>query len=484
MASKTKKMPSEPEVSSADSPSSRILGYNRTLIAIVATSLIVIMAVIGSLVVYYQNRALPNTMLGNMQVGGKTKDEIYTIAKDQSQLITLTLENGDKKVAATLADLGVNINIDQTVDDAINTRRNWLDIVLAWQPKVVPLAYTSDLGMAKVFAKDHFPDVVSDAQDAQLVFNNTSKRFDIKPGSPGKGFDVVGFVQALERLVADPRPVILPVTTMPVQPVVQESKLEPVQATANQAAALSIKFTYNGKVMYTADPRDIAAWAHFVPEPTKNSFGIEYDLAAIRQFLTQKVGPSITAPAVDKKVVRDTKTGKEIVVQSGREGRQLADIDSLAAEVLKALQESKPFEKEVAITTAPFKTVTLTGSDHWVEVDLSEQKTYLYLGSDRVAAFTISSGIAKYPTVTGEFAVRAKVLKQTMTGGSRATGDYYYTPNITWVSYFHKDYAFHTAYWHNNFGNPMSHGCINMRAADAKALYDFAPIGTRVIVHN
>lgn len=483
MARKLRSEPAGPEAATLKSVGVP-LHHHKVLIALVSASLLVLGMVVGGLIWYYQDRALPNTMLGNISVGGKTKDEVRAIAESEAKQIELTFQNGEEKVQASLADVGVTVDIDGSVNEAINARRNWLDIVLAWQPKAVPLMYASDLGVAKVFAKEHFPALVSDAQDAQLVFNTASNQFDIKPGAPGKGFDVVGFVTLLEQLAVDPKPVTLPIATSPVQPVIQDEKLQPIKEQADKVATLAIKFSHDGKVMYNADPADIAGWTHFTPDPSNNTVNIEYDQGAILQFLNQKVGPSIAAPAVDRKIVRDSNTGKEITIQTGREGRQLADVETLASEVLKALQNNMAYEKTVTITTAPFKTVTLAGTDRWVEVDLSEQRTSLYLGAERVASFTISSGVAKWPTVTGEFAIRHKNAVQVMSGGSRATGDYYYLPGVTWVSYFYRDYGFHTAYWHNNFGHPMSHGCINMKHDDAKALYDFAPIGTRVIVHS
>ena len=51
---------------------------------------------------------------------------------------------------------------------------------------------------------------------------------------------------------------------------------------------------------------------------------------------------------------------------------------------------------------------------------------------------------------------------------------YYNLPNVKWVQYFYADYAFHGTYWHNDFGRPKSHGCINMTNADAKWLFDWA----------
>jgi lipoprotein-anchoring transpeptidase ErfK/SrfK len=50
--------------------------------------------------------------------------------------------------------------------------------------------------------------------------------------------------------------------------------------------------------------------------------------------------------------------------------------------------------------------------------------------------------------------------------------------------YFFRGYAIHGAYWHNNFGTPVSHGCVNMRVEEAKALYEWASVGMEVVVHE
>ena len=95
-----------------------------------------------------------------------------------------------------------------------------------------------------------------------------------------------------------------------------------------------------------------------------------------------------------------------------------------------------------------------------------------YQGKKPIRAFIISSGLPGTPTVTGEFRIRTKVTSQTMVGGSGSM--YYNLPGVKWVQYFYEDYGFHGTYWHNNFGRPMSHGCINMTDADAKWLFDWA----------
>ncbi len=115
-----------------------------------------------------------------------------------------------------------------------------------------------------------------------------------------------------------------------------------------------------------------------------------------------------------------------------------------------------------------------TATEKWIDVDLSEQRLVAYRGHKPVQAFIISSGLPGTPTVTGNFRIWAKTPLQDMYAGNRAAGYSYYIKDVPWVQYFYKDYGFHGAYWHNNFGHPMSHGCINMRNEDAKWLFDWA----------
>ena len=110
----------------------------------------------------------------------------------------------------------------------------------------------------------------------------------------------------------------------------------------------------------------------------------------------------------------------------------------------------------------------------WIEVDLGAQKVYAYEGRRLVRSFVVSTGLPGTPTVTGEFRIWVRTPLQDMSGGSRAAGDYYYLEDVPWVQYFYQDYSFHGTYWHNNFGRPMSRGCVNMTIEDAKWLFDWA----------
>jgi lipoprotein-anchoring transpeptidase ErfK/SrfK len=117
-------------------------------------------------------------------------------------------------------------------------------------------------------------------------------------------------------------------------------------------------------------------------------------------------------------------------------------------------------------------------SGKWIEVDLSDQRLYAHEGQSTVLTAIVSTGISVYPTRTGRFRVYAKYQSTPMSGPG------YYLPGVPWTMFYSGNYAIHGTYWHNNFGRPMSHGCINMKTSEAKWLFQWAPKGTLVVIHK
>jgi lipoprotein-anchoring transpeptidase ErfK/SrfK len=131
-------------------------------------------------------------------------------------------------------------------------------------------------------------------------------------------------------------------------------------------------------------------------------------------------------------------------------------------------------------TPLPWPTNTpipATGGKKWIDVDLSQQTLYVYEGDSIVASFLVSTGVSSFPTVIGQFHIYIKLLSTLM------YGDGYYLPDVPYTMYFYKGYGIHGTYWHNNFGHPMSHGCVNMYTPDAEWLFYWAPEGTLVNIH-
>jgi hypothetical protein len=119
-----------------------------------------------------------------------------------------------------------------------------------------------------------------------------------------------------------------------------------------------------------------------------------------------------------------------------------------------------------------------------IEVNLSSQTLIAYEYDQVVFQTKISSGISmpkRNPgdlptkTPTGEFRIISKYPSKHMGNGNLfATSEDYELPGVPWTSFFHEaGYAFHGTYWHDNFGVPMSRGCLNMRIEEAKWLFQW-----------
>ncbi len=124
---------------------------------------------------------------------------------------------------------------------------------------------------------------------------------------------------------------------------------------------------------------------------------------------------------------------------------------------------------------------TPAGEKH-IYVDLSKQTLYAFQGNTLILNTLISSGKWN-PTPPGDYKIWVKLRSTRMSGGEGA--DAYDLPNVPFVMFFYNDkvpkaagYSLHGAYWHDNFGHMMSHGCVNMRAIDAQAIYDWADPAT------
>jgi len=138
-----------------------------------------------------------------------------------------------------------------------------------------------------------------------------------------------------------------------------------------------------------------------------------------------------------------------------------------------------PTSEYVAPTVAPYVPPQAASYDgqHWIDVDLSQQRLYAYAGDTMVNSFIVSTGTWQTPTVTGKYKIWIKLRTSDMSGPG------YYLPDVPYVMYFYKGYGIHGTYWHNNFGTPMSHGCVNLTIPDAEWLYNFSYVGTVVNVH-
>lgn len=114
----------------------------------------------------------------------------------------------------------------------------------------------------------------------------------------------------------------------------------------------------------------------------------------------------------------------------------------------------------------------------WIDISIRDQALVAYRGKQPVYATLVSTGSGAMgdpettpSTPRGLFAIFSKHVSTKMSGDE--IGSEYLIDDVPYVQYFHHGYALHGAFWHDNFGQVQSHGCVNLAPADAAWLFEF-----------
>jgi hypothetical protein len=177
-------------------------------------------------------------------------------------------------------------------------------------------------------------------------------------------------------------------------------------------------------------------------------------------------------------------------------GREMAERQQVDLAAIPQPEEIPVFQEELFIAPlAPDLGVTgdqlsdygpgpIAGTEREIVISRGMQTLWAYEGGELVLTTLVSTGVGNVPeTVTplGNWAIHTKLESQTMEGV--IAGEHYRVEDVPWVMYFDdRGDALHGTYWHNNFGVPMSHGCVNLPLDVAEYLYSWADYGTPVTI--
>lgn len=128
-----------------------------------------------------------------------------------------------------------------------------------------------------------------------------------------------------------------------------------------------------------------------------------------------------------------------------------------------------------------------TTSTKTIVVNRTKQTLTAYDGGTVFLDIPISTGLELTPTPRGTFTIYKKTPSRYMQGPlpNLPGNQYYDLPGVPWNLYFtHEGAVIHGAYWHDSFGKPYSHGCVNLSSKNASTLYQWADLGTKVIVQD
>jgi lipoprotein-anchoring transpeptidase ErfK/SrfK len=133
-------------------------------------------------------------------------------------------------------------------------------------------------------------------------------------------------------------------------------------------------------------------------------------------------------------------------------------------------------DKDLAYQTPAEPPSGLKPHERWIDVDLEHQVLTAYQGAVPVFSTLVSSGrgtgTAEDATPVGEHRLWVKLLKSDMDNLESAVASRYYAiQSVPWVMYFKDGYGLHGAFWHDDFGQVRSHGCVNLTPVDAQRLF-------------
>jgi len=230
----------------------------------------------------------------------------------------------------------------------------------------------------------------------------------------------------------------------------------------------------------------IKSWLQITANKNKTEYYIHVKESAISPSL-EKLASRYAKSPVNQ--VTATEDGSSRVVVGGRDGTALSDLSTLksqAKQVAKTVMDSKGLQFNTPLVTVPFQAVTPAAFNKVLIADINTKKMWAYQNGNQVNSWLISAGKPSTPTPVGQFKVYAKYSVQDMRG-TNPDGTPYFQPHVRWISYFYQGSAVHGVYWHGRdwFGvHNSSHGCIGLPEDEAQWVYNWAPIGTTVIVHT
>ena len=414
----------------------------------------------------------PGTSIGGVPVGFLTPGAAAAAVQDRLDQTTITLGEGGNSV--TGADLGAQVDGPALAASAFDARPAWN--VTQWFGDPIAAPITVDEATAtdalRVAAGDSYVEPVP----ASLSFDGAS--YTVAADVPGEGIDLGAAQSGLQHALD------AGTTSAVIAP-----DLTPVAALTTTAAAEETAAQLNGMLdgigFYVGDERTVpvdravaAGWLTVTPTDA-GGFDIAADPAAIQSVVDTLPGLVDRAP-VDGVVFANAAGTIIDDSDAGLDGRTLQSTDGIAANFADQLATGDAAYR-LPVDVVPVTTQTITRQ---LEVALGEQRLYLRENGNVVDSWLVSTGRPGADTETGHYTIGWKTPLQDMRGTAPDSGKSYIQPDVKWAMYFNGDQAFHGVYWHSNWGNRMSAGCVGMPDSRAAQIYEWAVAGTDVWVHS
>lgn len=442
---------------------------------------------------HFQSRALPGSTVSGVSVAGLDRGEVARVVRERADDVTVTVTNGDTTQRSHLADLGTSVDVDATVDAVFAANRSWSAYATSLvSPRDVEAVVATDpAATAQVLAG-----LVGDegrATDARVALAKDKASFAVTPAVPGRTVLPDSFQDVVADAARDLASATATVRFDRTDPAVSTEAAQEVADRANALVRRTVAVS-DGEEEHAASAKVKASWVT-IPTAAGVPGTPTVDAAKVTAWVTKQAEAARVEARTGLRYL-DAAGDVRLVRTQARDGRTVKN----AADVVRAVVAGKDVSGRFQYTTqqatwdekriaagAELLAYPAADGEKWIDVDLGAHTITAYVGAKKVyGPVKMVNGSDEKPTAVGTFAVYLKYTQQTMRG-SNADGTRYETPDVPWVSYWHRGFAFHGAPWRSSFGyagDRGSHGCINLPVPVAKWVYDFATVGTVVTSHH
>ncbi|KTR75382.1 hypothetical protein NS234_15780 [Microbacterium oxydans] len=413
----------------------------------------------------------PGTTVAGIPVGWMTPGAAADAIDARLAQTEITLTGAGDGTVLTGADLGADVDATALADKAFAEHPLWN--LGAWMGDPVPAEIAFDTAKADAALRGAVPTSFDDPVDAGVVFDAASGTFVITPAEAGTGIDLADLNAAFTAAVEEGRSALeYSGDAAEAAPAVSDDDAT-ATATALNTMLPTVGFYVGEERTVPVDPAVAASWLTVVDDDGQLS--IKADPQAIQATVDSLPSVVDRAPVNATNIVDSAGTVLR-AEQEGATGRALGDTSGIADQFAEQLAAGNG-AFALSVTETPFETVNLFRR---IDINLSSQRAVLYENGAVVNSWAVSTGLPGTLTPTGNFKVFAHTRIQDM---GCYEGAPYCTKDVPWITWFAPNIGFHGTYWHNNFGQRMSHGCVNLPIDLAKYVYDWSPKGLEVSVH-
>lgn len=459
-------------------------------LSILALLIVLIVSAFFTMRWYFQDRVSPGVTFGNQSVLGQNKDELMKTVNTAVSKSTVTLrDNQGHTVAASLQDLGVNVDVNATVNQLIAAKNNNVFARLnPFMSSEVGLVAKVDKAQLNAYLTKTFVDSEEQAVPANVTYNKETKTFTAVDGKKGRAVQAQPVEQLVDSVIAqpgEPKTVSIQYTNVDMPISFDTAK----KAATDANARMSTKVTVSNGDNKTFDipPDVIAGWITPTLDPGNATISLVVNKQAISSYMANELPKQLNREMVSQVDIVN-KAGTVLVTSvEGIDGVTIKNTGDIANQVFNTLTNGQPADIKAQSDVVPF-TTTQKESDMRIVVDKSSQTASVYKNDQLIKTFNVCTGSSgSHETDNGTFYIYLTYAVQDMTG-LNDDGSRYLSKGVKWVSYFNGGEGFHTASWNYNgiaVGDPAhngSHGCVNMYEQDAQWIYDNCPKGSVVQV--